>query len=88
MGPTGFDARLVPFTVLKVVPCLNMPSLNVSFTEEELASIRAAAAGADVSLKSFAHTAILAAASEHRRHVAEAAEFVARRSAELNRRLA
>jgi hypothetical protein len=65
-----------------------MPSLNVSFTDEELATVRAAAAGDDVSLKAFAHKAILAAASEHRRRVAEAAGIIAQQSAELNRRLA
>jgi hypothetical protein len=65
-----------------------MPSLNVTFTEEELASVRAAAASDDVSLRTFVHRAILAAASEHRRRVAEAARIVAERSAELNRRLA
>jgi hypothetical protein len=65
-----------------------MPSLNITFTEEELASVRAAAASDDVSLRAFAQRAILAAASEHRRRVAEAARLVAERSAELNRRLA
>jgi hypothetical protein len=65
-----------------------MPSLNVTFTDEELERVRAAAASDDVSLRTFAHTAILAAASEHRRRVTEAARLVAERSAELNRRLA
>jgi hypothetical protein len=65
-----------------------MPSLNVTFTEEELNAVRAAAASDDVSLRTFAHRAILTAASEHRRRVAEAARIVAQRSAELNRRLA
>jgi hypothetical protein len=65
-----------------------MPSLNVTFTEEELDAVRAAAASDDVSLRTFAHRAILTAASEHRRRVAEAAQIVAQRSAELNRRLA
>ena len=87
-SPEGFSRSIGTVHGTQSGTLVNMPSLNVSFTEEELASIRAAAAGADVSLKSFAHTAILAAASEHRRRVAEAAEFVARRSAELNRRLA
>ena len=64
-----------------------MPSLNVTFTEEELDAVRAAAASDDVSLRTFAHRAILTAASEHRRRVAEAAQIVAQRSAELNRRL-
>jgi hypothetical protein len=65
-----------------------MPSLNIGFTDEELAEIRAAAAGADMSLRAFAHHAVLDAASEHRRRVSEAARIIAERSAELNRRLA
>lgn len=65
-----------------------MPSLNVTFTDEELEAVRAAAAGDDISLRAFAHRAILAAASEHKRRVAEAARIVADRSGELNRRLA
>ena len=65
-----------------------MPSLNVTFTDEEWATFRAAAATDDVSLSTFAHRAILAAASEHGRRVAEAARIVAMHSAELNRRLA
>ena len=65
-----------------------MPSLNITFTDEELDAVRAAAAGGDISLRAFAHRAILAAASEHRQRVAEAARIVAARSAELNQRLA
>lgn len=65
-----------------------VPSLNISFTEEELAVVRSAAAGDDVSLRAFVHRAVMAAASEHKRRVAEAARIVAERSAELNRRLA
>jgi hypothetical protein len=65
-----------------------VPSLNITFTDEELAAVRAAAATDDLSLRTFAHRAILAAASEHKRRVAEAALIVATRSAELNRRLA
>lgn len=65
-----------------------MPSLNISFTDEELEAVRAAATNDDVSLRTFAHRAILAAASEHNRRVAEAAGIVAARSAELNKRLA
>ena len=67
---------------------MRVPSLNITFTEEELAAVRAAAATDDLSLRTFAHRAILAAASEHKRRVAEAARIVATRSAELNRRLA
>jgi hypothetical protein len=62
--------------------------LNIAFTEEELAAVRAAAASDDVSLRAFAHRAIVAAASQHKRKMAEAARIVAERSAELNRRLA
>jgi hypothetical protein len=65
-----------------------VPSLNITFTEDELAAVRAAAAGEDVSLRTFAHRAVLVAASDHKRRVAEAARFVAQCSAELNRRLA
>jgi hypothetical protein len=65
-----------------------VPSLNITFTEEELAAVRAAAAGDDVSLRAFAHRAVLTAASDHKRRVTEAARIVAQRSAELNRRLA
>jgi hypothetical protein len=65
-----------------------MPSLNITFTDEELAAVRAAAANDDVSLRAFAHRAVLEAASEHKCRVAEAARIVAERSAELNRRLA
>lgn len=67
---------------------LLMPSLNISFSDDELDAVRAAAASDDTSLRSFAHRAVLAAASEHKRRVTEAARIVAERSAELNRRLA
>jgi hypothetical protein len=65
-----------------------VPSLNIAFTDEELEQVRAAAAKEDLSLRTFAHDAILAAASEHRRQVAEASRLIAQRSVELNRRLA
>lgn len=65
-----------------------MPSLNITFTDEELAAIRAAAGGESLSLRAFAHRAIISAASEHKRRVGEAAALIAQRSAELNRRLA
>jgi hypothetical protein len=65
-----------------------VPSLNITFTDEELENVRVAAASDDMSLRAFAHRAILAAASEHKRRVAEAARIVAARSAELNQRLA
>jgi hypothetical protein len=65
-----------------------VPSLNIPFTDEELEVVRTAAAGDEMSLRAFAHQAILSAASEHKRRVAEAAKIVAARSAELNKRLA
>ena len=65
-----------------------MPSLNIPFTDEELEVVRNAAAGNDMSLRAFAHRAILSAAGEHKRRVAEASKIVAERSAELNKRLA
>lgn len=65
-----------------------MPSLNIPFTDEELEAVRIAAAGGDMSLRAFAHQAIMSAASEHKRRVVEAAKIVAKRSAELNKRLA
>jgi len=65
-----------------------MPALNVPFTDDELIAVRAAAERSEQSLRSFVHGAAIAAASEHKRRVAEVAREVAERSAELNRRLA
>ncbi|POX89375.1 antitoxin Phd [Mycobacterium kansasii] len=65
-----------------------MPSLNIGFTDEELAAVRDAAAGENLSLRAFVHRAAVVAASDRKRRVAEAAALVAQRSAELNRRLA
>jgi hypothetical protein len=65
-----------------------MPSLNITFTEEELTAVRGAAGGENLSLRAFAHRAVVTAASDHKRRVAEAAAVIAERSAELNRRLA
>jgi hypothetical protein len=65
-----------------------VPSLNITFTEEELAAVRTAAGGENLSLRAFAHRAVITAASNHRKRVADAARVVAERSAELNRRLA
>lgn len=65
-----------------------MPSLNLEFDEAEMAQIRSAAQADELSLKKFAHAAVMERASMHKRRVAEAARIVAERSAELNRRLA
>lgn len=64
-----------------------MPSLNLDFDESEMEQIRAAAQSDALSLKKFAHAAVMERASMHKRRVAEAARVVAERSAELNRRL-
>lgn len=65
-----------------------MPALNLTFSDTEMAALRAAAARANVSLKVFAHNAVTDALQDHRRRVQEAAALVAQHSAELNRRLA
>ncbi|MFR9675024.1 hypothetical protein [Streptomyces sp. TR06-5] len=62
-----------------------MPALNVSFTDDEMATIRDAAAREDISMKNLAHEAILA--EVHRRKVTAAAIRTSRISAGLNRRL-
>ncbi|MFC9980903.1 antitoxin Phd [Gordonia sp. NPDC127522] len=64
-----------------------MPSLNIEFTEEEYAQIKAAAESASVSIQPFVHDAAVDRASEHRRRVLQAAESVADWSSELNERL-
>ncbi len=65
-----------------------MPSLDLTFTDDEMADLRAAAARSNLSLKAFAHAVVTDAASDYRRRVQEAGDFVAQRSEELNRRLA
>ncbi|WP_182349400.1 antitoxin Phd [Tomitella gaofuii] len=65
-----------------------MPALNIPFTDEEMAALRASAAESNQSMRAFAHAAVLAAADRHKKRVAAATELVARRSSELNRRLA
>lgn len=66
---------------------MGMPALNVSFDDTEMEILRAAAQEADESLKDFVHNAALLRADRHRQQVAAAAQMVAERSAELNRRL-
>lgn len=63
-----------------------MPSLNIKFDDSEMEQIRAAAKADNLSVKKFAHAAVVERASM--RKVADAARAVAERSAELNRRLA
>ena len=66
---------------------MGMPTLNVSFDDTEMETLRAAAQEADESLKDLVHNAALLHADRHRQQVAAAAQMVAQRSAELNRRL-
>lgn len=60
----------------------------MTFTDEELDALREAAGQAGVSLRTFAHDAIVRAAGDRKRAVAAMAREVAERSAELNERLA
>ena len=54
-----------------------MPSLNITFTDEEQQELRNAAERESVSLKTFAHDAVIAAASSRKHQVAEASKRVA-----------
>ncbi|MFF7563819.1 hypothetical protein ACFZB4_28065 [Streptomyces pseudovenezuelae] len=63
-----------------------MPALNVTFTDDEMATLRDQATKEDVSMKALAHDAVLA--EVHRRKVTAAAIRTARISAGLNKRLA
>lgn len=65
---------------------VDMPALNVEFTEAEMDAIREAATREDKPMKTIAHDAVLA--EVHRHRVAVAAARVARISVELNKRLA
>jgi len=64
-----------------------MAALNVPFDDAELAGIRIAAQEADQSLQDFVHDAAVERADRNKQQVAAAAQLVAQRSAELNRRL-
>jgi hypothetical protein len=65
-----------------------MPALNLQFTDEEMADLRAAAEREDKSLKSLAHDAVVNAVSSRKHLVEQASARVAAISAELNDRLA
>lgn len=65
-----------------------MPALNVEFTDEELAAVRAAAGSAGTSMRAFAKQAILDTARDRAGRVRALAHEIAERSAELNKRLA
>lgn len=63
-----------------------MPALNITFTDEEMKTLRDAAAKEDTSMKKLAHDAVLA--EVRRREIAALTARTARISAGLNRRLA
>lgn len=65
-----------------------MPALNLSFSEEEMNELRAAAEREGSSLKALAHDAVMARVSSRKRQVDEAAARVAGVSADLLDRLA
>lgn len=65
-----------------------MPALNVEFSEEELATVRAAASSTGTSMRAFAKQAILAKAVDREGRIRALSQEIAQRSAELNRRLA
>ena len=64
-----------------------MSELNVHFNDAEMEAIRAAAQESEQSLHDYVHDAAVQRAGRHNYRVAAAAELVAKRSAELNRRL-
>ena len=63
-----------------------MPGLSITFTEQELDHVRAAAGRDAVSLKAYVHDTTVAAARADR--IADIAASVAARSKALNARLA
>src|SRR5450631_2676517 len=63
-----------------------MPGLNITFSDDELESVREAAGREGLSLKAYAHKVVVAVASSDR--IADIAASVAARSKELNERLA
>ncbi|MGH3518620.1 MAG: hypothetical protein ACRDQ7_14620 [Haloechinothrix sp.] len=65
-----------------------MPALNLQFTDEEMEDLRAAAEREGTSLKSLAHDAVVGVVSSRKHLIEQAAQRVARISAELNERLA
>lgn len=65
-----------------------MPALNLTFSEDEMEELRAAAAREGSSLKALAHEAVMARVSSRKQRVADVATRVARVSDELLDRLA
>jgi uncharacterized protein (DUF1778 family) len=65
-----------------------MPSLNLPFTDDELAALRKAAARKGVSLRTFAHDAVISASDDWVSRREELLTDIFEKSAELNERLA
>ncbi len=65
-----------------------MPALNLQFTDEEMADVRAAAEREGKSLKALVHDVVVSSVSSRKHLVEQASERVAAISAELNDRLA
>lgn len=65
-----------------------MPSLNITFTDEEQTLLREAAEKEGVSLKTFAHHAVVEAASSRKKMRDQLLADIFAKSAELNDRLA
>lgn len=65
-----------------------VPALNVEFSDDELAAVRAAAGNAGTSMRAFARQAILDRAIDREGRVRELGVEIAQRSSDLNRRLA
>jgi prephenate dehydrogenase len=65
-----------------------MSALNLQFSDEEMADLRAAAEREEKSLKAVAHDAVVAVVSSRKHLVEQASARVARISEELNERLA
>ncbi len=64
-----------------------MPSLNISFTDEEHAQLIEAARKSNTSLKVFVHAAAVERSSDYRHRVDELVGQIAGWSKELNERL-
>lgn len=65
-----------------------MPALNITFTDDEMDALRAAAEREGLSLKALAHDAIMQRSSRHKPKVAAIAARIAEDHRELLDRLA
>lgn len=89
--PSAIGTRIVPMDGTVIVPVteeLTVPALNVEFSDDELATVRAAAGNAGTSMRAFAKQAILDRAIDREGRVRALGIEIAQRSSELNNRLA